>query len=219
MPHSNWRADAVDSRLVACLGAVTLLTGWSPAGAQDTSPRAAAAVAESSPPAAANALPEAKQGDETPNKELAGTSWRLAKILSMDDGIDAPQDPSRYTVEIGADGRTTMRADCNRGTGSWTSASAGALPFGPVAATKALCPPDSLSEKYLAQFQWVRSYMLKDGHLYLATIADGSIVELEPEEPPLAATVLGEEVRTNHDAEMQEAGTGPPVRPLCGAAG
>ena len=122
----------------------------------------------------------------------------------MDDRIDAPQDPSRYTLEIGADGRATMRADCNRGTGLWASASAGALRFGPVAATKALCPPDSLSQKYLARFQWVRSCVREDGRLYLATMADGSTMEFEPMEPPLAATVLGEEVRTRDAAGMQE---------------
>ena len=56
----------------------------------------------------------------------------------------------------------------------------------------------------MAQFPWVRSYVMRDGHLYLATMADGSIIEFEPVELPLAATVLGEEVRTDDAGEMQE---------------
>lgn len=73
-----------------------------------------------------------------------------------------------------------VHADCNLGTGSWTSESAGQLQFGLIAVTHALCPPDSLHDSYMAQFPWVRSYVMKDGHLFLATMADGSIIEFEP---------------------------------------
>ncbi len=111
---------------------------------------------------------------------LAGTSWRLVKILSMDDTVDEPGDRSKYTLEFQHDGRAVMRADCNRGTGSWTSQSAGELRFGPIAATQAECPEGSLANQYLAQFEWVRSYVMKDGHLFLATLADGAIIEFEP---------------------------------------
>ena len=134
--------------------------------------------------------------------ELAGTSWRLLNVTSMDDTVDVPDDPARYTLAFGADGAASMQADCNRGTGSWASESAGQLQFGPIAATRAMCPPESLSDKYLAQFQWVRSYVMKDGHLFLATMADGSIIEFEPL-PPVAATVLGEEIRAGSADEMQ----------------
>jgi hypothetical protein len=67
-----------------------------------------------------------------------------------------------------------------------------------------MCPPQELSETYLAQFEWVRSYVMKDGHLFLATMADGSMVEFEPL-PPLVATVLDREIRTASAAEMQQA--------------
>jgi hypothetical protein len=32
----------------------------------------------------------------------------------------------------------------------------------------------------MGQFQWVRSYVLENGNLFLATMADGSIIEFEP---------------------------------------
>ena len=112
--------------------------------------------------------------------ELGGTSWRLVKIMSMDDSVYLPDDSSKYTLELETDGKATIRADCNRGGGSWSSESTGQLQFGPVAATRALCPPGSISDRYLAQFEWVRSYVMKDGHLFLATMADGSIIEFEP---------------------------------------
>lgn len=137
--------------------------------------------------------------------DLSGTAWRLVKIMSMDDRVDAPDDPSDYTLEFRADGSAAILADCNRGMGSWVSESTSQLQFGPIASTQAMCLPGSLSETYLAQFVWVRSYVMQDGHLFLATMADGSIIEFEPVGvAPRAATVLGEEVRTTDAAVMQD---------------
>ncbi len=158
---------------VALFLAMMTITGCSPdsgsqAPATMTSPEPAVVVSDG--------VSQAK--DEA--AELAGTSWRLVKIMGMDDSVSGPDDRSLYTLEFGEDGRAAMQADCNRGTGTWTSESPGTLQFGPVAATRAMCPPGSLSDKYLAQFEWVRSYVMKGGHLFLATMADGSIIEFEP---------------------------------------
>ena len=91
------------------------------------------------------------------NSDLADTQWRLVKIMEMDDSTHVPNDPAKYTLAFAADGSVAIQADCNRGSGSWTSTKARQLQFGPIAATQALCGPDSISEVYLAQFQWVRS--------------------------------------------------------------
>ena len=130
------------------------------------------------PSAASTKIKQPEPEDET--HELAGTTWRLVKIMGMDDSLDAPEDRTLYTLAFGRDGRATVLADCNQGAGSWVSESSSQLQFGPIAATLAMCPEGSLSDKYLTQFQWVRSYVLKDGHLFLATMADGSIIEFEP---------------------------------------
>lgn len=136
--------------------------------------------------------------------ELTGTAWRLVKITSMDDRVYAPDDRSKYTLELLSKGRAAIEADCNRGTGTWTSGSPGQLQFGPIATTRALCPPESLSERYLAQFEWVRSYVMADERLLLATMADGSIIEFEPINVPPTATLLGEEIRTTDASELQK---------------
>jgi imidazolonepropionase-like amidohydrolase len=112
--------------------------------------------------------------------ELAGTAWELVEIQSMDDQRWAPEDPSRYTLELARDGRATMALDCNRGRSSWSSQQAGQLEFSPVASTRALCQDNGLSERYASQFEYVRSYVLRDGHLFLATYADGAIIEFRP---------------------------------------
>lgn len=119
---------------------------------------------------------------QQPNAQsvLAGTAWQLVEIASMDDHVYRPEDRSLYTLVFNADGSMRVRADCNLGTGTWTSESSGQLQFGLIAATQALCPPGSLHDRYMGQFPWVRSYVMKDGHLFLATMADGSIIEFEP---------------------------------------
>ena len=85
-------------------------------------------------------LPTAAVSQATAS-ELAGTSWQLVEISSMDDSTDVPDDPSRYTLELGADGSVSILADCNRGMGSWSSEGSSRLTFGPLATTRAMCPP------------------------------------------------------------------------------
>lgn len=139
-------------------------------------------------------------------RELAGTAWQLKNITFMNDRIDVPDRPSKYTLNFHPDGAAEIIADCNRGTSTWISQSAGQLQFGPVASTRALCTLGSLSERYLSQFEWIRSYLLQGDHLFLATMSDGAIIEFAPlGDAPLAARVLGEEIRTADPAEMQEA--------------
>ncbi len=110
---------------------------------------------------------------------LAGTAWQLVRIQSMDDTVQVPDDRSMYTLQFGEDGTVAVRADCNRGTGGWTSEGA-SLAFGPLATTRAMCPPGSLHDAYIAQLSYVRSYVLRDGMLHLATMADGAILDFEP---------------------------------------
>lgn len=143
-----------------------------------TPPQAEAPPADGPAAAAPPASPEARR---SPSAEgLGGTSWQLVKIMSMDDTTHTPEDPTVYTLSFGADGTMSVLADCNRGTGSWTATPEKQLEFGAIAATQAMCPPGSLHDTYMAQFPWVRSYVIENGHLFLATMADGSIIEFEP---------------------------------------
>jgi para-nitrobenzyl esterase len=111
---------------------------------------------------------------------LEGTSWRLVEI-AMSDGVTRPAiERSRYTLGFGASGVLHVRFDCNRGHGSWKSSGPGNLEFGPLSLTRAMCPPGSLHDQLLRQWPYVRSYVLKDGRLYLSLMADGGTIEFEP---------------------------------------
>jgi heat shock protein HslJ len=118
---------------------------------------------------------------------LAETVWALHAIQSMDDaqGTTCIADPQRFTLRFDANGRARLRLDCNRGTGTWKATpsadgASGQLQFGPIAATRALCPPPHLDERVARDLGNVRSYLLKDGKLFLSLMADGGIYEWHP---------------------------------------
>ncbi len=131
------------------------------------------------------------QADANP---LVGTSWQLHAIQSMDDaqGTTKVADPSHFTLEFGRDGRAALRLDCNRGSGDYRvvpagDGSSGSLSFGPVATTRAMCPPPHLDQRVARDLAHVRSYLLKDSRLYLSLMADGGIYEWAPQQAAAAA--------------------------------
>jgi para-nitrobenzyl esterase len=114
---------------------------------------------------------------------LAGTSWQLVQFSGGDDKVLKPDDKSKYTIAFSADGSVAVRVDCNRGRGTWKSAGPSQLEFGPLALTRAMCPPGSLHDRIVKDWEYVRSYLVKDGRLFLALMADGGIYEYEPMPP------------------------------------
>jgi len=138
----------------------------------------------------------------TPAGPLADTDWYLVAIQSMDDAVGTvrPNDPFAFTMRLNADGTVAMRLDCNRANGTWTiepssDPTNGRFEFGPLAMTRALCPPPNLDERLAAQTEYVRGYMLKEGRLYLSLMADGGILVWEAQVP----------FATEPDAEIEAA--------------
>ena len=111
---------------------------------------------------------------------LAGTSWQLVKFQGSDGVTLTPDDREKYTIAFGATGQLTAQIDCNRGRGRWESSGSNQLQVGPLALTRATCPAGSLHDQIVKQWSFIRSYMVRDGHLFLALMADGGIYEFEP---------------------------------------
>ncbi len=111
---------------------------------------------------------------------LAGTSWQLVKFQGSNDTTLTPDDRTKYTIDFAAGGRVSARVDCNRGSGTWKSSGSSQIAFGPLALTRAKCPAGSLHDQIVKQWGNIRSYVIRDGHLFLALMADGGIYEFEP---------------------------------------
>ncbi len=103
---------------------------------------------------------------------FAGTRWRLVEIQSMDDAIGTARTSNRdlYTMDLNADATVAMRLNCNRGRGQWAAkpvgnGGEGSFRIGPLAMTRAQCPPPSLDARIARDMEFVRSFLLKDGRL------------------------------------------------------
>ena len=121
---------------------------------------------------------------------LDGTSWQLVEFRSSDDaiGVVRPPDPTRYTMILAAGRQVHMQLNCNRATGTWSAdppdAQSGVFTFGRLAMTRALCSPPSYDAQIARDAEYVRSYLLRDGRLYLNLMADGGTYVWAPHAPP-----------------------------------
>ena len=112
---------------------------------------------------------------------LGGVVWELVKFQGGDGRTLAPFG-EKYTLEFGADGRVRARVACNRGSGTFKTDGRSRIEFGSMAVTRAMCPPGAMEmhDHVLKQLPYVRSYVIKDGRLFLSLMADGGIYEFEP---------------------------------------
>jgi para-nitrobenzyl esterase len=136
---------------------------------------AAVAIAQ----ATTSSTPAAARGP-SPANGLAGTSWKLIKLQTGDESTLVPTDGSKYTITFESNGRVVARVDCNRASSTWKSPRANELQFGSWSRTSAKCPPGSLHDRIVTEGANVRSYSIKDGHLFLSGMSGGGYYELEP---------------------------------------
>jgi heat shock protein HslJ len=125
------------------------------------------------------AIPKGEGVEDQPMIFLEITSCIGPPIVSAD-ATKAIGPRRERAFAFAADGRVSSRIDCNRGSGTWTSSGPNQLQFGPLALTRMMCPPRSLHDQIARQWKNVRSYVIKDRHLYLSLMADGGIYEYEP---------------------------------------
>jgi len=119
----------------------------------------------------------------TGGNELNGTSWQLVKFQGPDERTVTVDDKSKYTIKFGGDGRVVARVDCNRASSTWKVTAKGELKFGSWSRTTAKCGPGSLHDEIVTEGADVRSFTIKDGHLFLSGMQGGGYYELEPSPP------------------------------------
>jgi len=114
-----------------------------------------------------------------PAAGITGVVWQLVQIEYGDDTLLKPDDPSRYTLELSPDGGASVRADCNRGGGTFVR-DGSRLTLKVLAYTEAACSPESLDDRYRKALDQVVTWMLRDGKLHLAMALDTGILSFAP---------------------------------------
>ena len=114
--------------------------------------------------------PPINQGAVEPS-QLTGTVWQLEQIqYNNDEQITATD--GDYTIEFLADGRLSIRADCNQVLGSFTTDTSRSLSVDLGPTTLAACRPDSVDTEYLQALQNAGLYFFEEGDLYIDLQAD-----------------------------------------------
>lgn len=128
-------------------------------------------------------------------KNLVGSTWQLVQFQGSDDTTLVAEEQGKYTLTFEANGSMRVRidqrsqitpsfhggviCDCNRGSSTWTSVEPNQLLLGQLTLTRAKCPPDLLYDRLVKDWNFIRSYVLKDNRLFLSLMADGGIYEFE----------------------------------------
>ncbi len=126
------------------------------------------------------------EGNLTLRPTLAAVVWEWREFRGGDDSVVAPDHPENYSIAFLEEDRLAVQADCNRAMGTFSVDDA-SLELDAAAMTRAMCPPESLSDRFLENLGFVRSHVFRDGNLYLSLMADAGIMEFAATVPEEAA--------------------------------
>ena len=97
--------------------------------------------------------------------KLIENIWQLQEIRYNNDELIEVDNIGNYTIEFLSDGQLNIKADCNHAQGTYIQKGSNiSIKIGPT--TLAICPPESISEKYLQELQAVTIFFFQDGNLY-----------------------------------------------------
>ena len=148
--------------VVLLVGACAAPAGPEPAAAPPG--RQAAFPPGPPPPPMPDPEPVTRATSGTP--ALVGPIWAWQGTLMNDDSRVVPESPERYTLQLQPDGKAVVRADCNRGSGTYAR-DGQRLAFGAIAQTRMACPPESRDAAFLKGLANVASYLFDGDVLVL----------------------------------------------------
>lgn len=96
---------------------------------------------------------------------ITDTEWKLT-VVAAEGRERAIEKPELFTLRLSADGKASVRADCNRGGGPYARAGRN-LTVTIQALTRAYCGPESFSDEYLRLLGQIESYRVEGNSLLL----------------------------------------------------
>ena len=138
-------------------------------------PQAGSAPGGAPPYVPANAMPPVVTAA---SNEIVGPVWQWQRTELGGAPPVVAAAPERYTLSFQGGGRVNVRADCNRGSGSYEVDSS-QLKFGAIALTKMACPAGSQDADFLRMLVKATAYAIDRGDLAL-TLSDGASMRFRP---------------------------------------
>ncbi len=138
-------------------------------------PQAGLAPANAPAYVPANAMPPVVT---VASSEIVGPVWQWQRTQLGSAPVVVSAAPDRYTLSFQGGGRVNVRADCNRGSGSY-DVNGAQIKFGAVALTRMACPPGSQAADFLLTIAQATAYAMDRGELVL-TLSDGASMRFKP---------------------------------------
>jgi heat shock protein HslJ len=113
------------------------------------------------------------------NPAVTGIVWWLAQIQYANNTALVPEDPSKYALILSQDGTVTVRADCNRGMGTYLMAGPW-LVVRKLAYTHMICMGNSLFDPYTKALESISSCVFRDGNFYISLQTDSGVMKFVP---------------------------------------
>lgn len=104
--------------------------------------------------------------DTASPQSLTDVTWEWVSLTTPTEQVTVDA-PDRYTIQFGPDGRVAVKADCNRGTGRYTTTPERGITISPLALTRAACPAGSLSDRFGREIVRAAMYFFRNGDLHI----------------------------------------------------
>jgi heat shock protein HslJ len=111
---------------------------------------------------------------------LTGETWRWREFRLNDGRTVRIDDPDQYTLRFVSDSGFILRADCNRGGGTYTREE-NRLDLRVTRVTRMACPPGSLTDDYLLRLKEVYGFRREGDFLYLLLRTDAGAMAFSRE--------------------------------------
>jgi heat shock protein HslJ len=134
---------------------------------------------KSAPPAAPQPTPAGASPSPTSAglpADLMDVTWEWQSLVTPVETVK-PDRPERYTLRFERTGRVSVRADCNRGGGSYTVTRDRRISLGPIALSRVACPPGSLGDRFARDVGRVSSYFVKGSTFFLEMPVDSGTLQ------------------------------------------
>lgn len=111
-------------------------------------------------------------GNES-NATLQNTVWHWQSLKNQS-GLTTVKNSEKFTIEFTADGKISLRTDCNRGGGTYQT-SGDSVTLSPIFSTKMGCPAGSLEGLYFSNLQTAKSYKIVNDSLQIRLSNGGTM--------------------------------------------
>jgi heat shock protein HslJ len=112
---------------------------------------------------------------------LLGKTWLWQKT-EYNNGKDIPVlAPANYTLQFLPEDQVSIKADCNTGSGRYAVTNNVDLTISLETLTRAICPPESLSDEYINELNDAGSYRVEPNGELVFSLKSGAGMRFKPQ--------------------------------------